>query len=429
VNPNAKPVAVPRNPRYSSLDIWRGVACLMIVVIHACFYVNEEARTAAARAASPVGSFLINHVASRFGIGVHIFFVISGYCIAATADATRRKSGSIVQYFGRRFRRIFPPYWAALAFTAVTAVVVWAAGRPTLVTDAESPIPHPAQLTPAQWAGNLTLTETWLQHFFPDPYQLQLGPSWSLCYEEQFYLVCGLVLLCARRHFFAGVAAVTLVNLCLVPVLLGPAARFGAARSAVQGFFFDGRWFLFAAGVFVYYLLNYAAGRSRRRLLAGLWLLVAGAVVFRYAVLPRWGSWDQRNQDWEFVAGFTFALLLVLLHPHDAWMCGRRWLAPLAWCGRMCYSLYLIHWPVTKVLSHALFLAGVSGVWPTLAVTVPACILASVAFAWAFYLMVERRFLNPPSVWAPASRPAPVSAEVKATPAWVPETPPVPQGV
>jgi peptidoglycan/LPS O-acetylase OafA/YrhL len=62
----------------------------------------------------------------------------------------------------------------------------------------------------------------------------------------------------------------------------------------------------------------------------------------------------------------------------------------------MCYSLYLTHWPVVKLVSHLLYLAGVRGLWPTLALTTPVCIAVSVAVAWAFHLLVERRFLNTP---------------------------------
>ena len=51
--------------------------------------------------------------------GVPIFFVISGYCISATADSARRKGLPARTYFWRRFRRIFPPYWIFL-MAAVT---------------------------------------------------------------------------------------------------------------------------------------------------------------------------------------------------------------------------------------------------------------------------------------------------------------------
>ena len=64
----------------------------------------------------------------------------------------------------------------------------------------------------------------------------------------------------------------------------------------------------------------------------------------------------------------------------------------------MCYSLYLIHWPVTKAVSHTLFLVGVDSSVETALVTIPLCIAVSVLAAWPFHVLVERRFLNTPSL-------------------------------
>jgi peptidoglycan/LPS O-acetylase OafA/YrhL len=99
--------------RFHSLDAWRGLACLMIVALHASFYVRFDGLPETTRVEYPIGSRLLWAV-SRMGIGVQLFFVISGYCIAATADNARQSRLGVPQYFIRRVRRIFPPYWAAL---------------------------------------------------------------------------------------------------------------------------------------------------------------------------------------------------------------------------------------------------------------------------------------------------------------------------
>ena len=96
----------PRNPRYLTLDHWRGIACLMIVVLHA----THNASPDGGGAAGGLGRGILS-VISRMGFGVPMFFVISGYCIAATSDSSRRKPRAPWRFFTRRFRRIFPPYW------------------------------------------------------------------------------------------------------------------------------------------------------------------------------------------------------------------------------------------------------------------------------------------------------------------------------
>ena len=106
---------VPRSPRYESLDIWRGIACLMVVVCHSTFYLS----------ASPMrwhGFFQggVVFLLTRMWMGVPIFFVISGYCISATCDSSRRRSSPMSQYFQRRLKRIYPPY---LLFTGVAVIL------------------------------------------------------------------------------------------------------------------------------------------------------------------------------------------------------------------------------------------------------------------------------------------------------------------
>src|SRR5262245_2720327 len=80
---------------------------------------------------------------------------------------------------------------------------------------------------------------------------MPLGQAWTLCYEEQFYAIAGLILLVCPRRFFWGICALTIATL----------PWFGS--SAVKGFFFDGSWLSFAGGVLVYHALNYQSKRQQ----------------------------------------------------------------------------------------------------------------------------------------------------------------------
>src|SRR5436853_4616815 len=88
-------------PRFETLDHWRGIACLFVIVYHATIvYTSTTASTAPA--AGWLGELLA--LTHHLNIGVALFFVISGYCIAAAADGARRRNSGIGQYFIRRFR-------------------------------------------------------------------------------------------------------------------------------------------------------------------------------------------------------------------------------------------------------------------------------------------------------------------------------------
>jgi len=79
--------AGPRCPRYLSLDFWRGVACLMIVVFHASFYVATPEHLKRVKASGgSVADWLMAGVTWLWA-GVPFFFVISGYCVSATCES------------------------------------------------------------------------------------------------------------------------------------------------------------------------------------------------------------------------------------------------------------------------------------------------------------------------------------------------------
>jgi peptidoglycan/LPS O-acetylase OafA/YrhL len=65
-------------------------------------------------------------------------------------------------------------------------------------------------------------------------------------------------------------------------------------------------------------------------------------------------------------------------------------------CGRICYSLYLVHQLPVKTISTGLYRAGVASDQATLLLTVPTCIAVSVTLSCLFCHLVERRFLNIP---------------------------------
>jgi peptidoglycan/LPS O-acetylase OafA/YrhL len=373
----------PRCPRYRSLDVWRGVACLLVLLFHATLYAGVGDRGAGDRWAWPALTVC------RWGwCGVPIFFVISGYCISASADSARRR-GRVRGYFVRRFRRIFPPLWLFLLLALVVVFVTERAAVPHLFADNHHPIADPGALTAWQWVGNLTLTESWRPHLTGEARHFFLGHTWSLCYEEQFYAVVGLLLLVARRRFFLGALLVTaLVVVCrhvcwglrLVP--------------ALDGFFLDGSWLMFAAGVLLYYQVNYC-GRLG-------WWLATGALLLGVAYEAR----GYPAVETPPAIAFGFALVASLLHRWDGALSSHVALRAPAFCGGMCYSLYLVHWPVVKAISHAAQLLGLDAPLWTALVTVPACLAASIPLAWLFHRWVEKPFMDPPVPASPARQSA-----------------------
>jgi peptidoglycan/LPS O-acetylase OafA/YrhL len=310
---------------------------------------------------------------------VPLFFVISGYCICASVDAARQRRTGAGEYFWRRFRRIYPPYWCFVLLTVAAVILTEDVLCPGLFTDGNHPFPHPRDLSGWQWFGGLTLTETWRPHLVGGATGHFALHAWTLCYEEQFYAVTGLILLLAPRRLFQVFGLLSVVILVLKHV----SAWCGFA-GALGGFFFDGRWLVFAAGALVHYQVS--RGSRLVTFLTRLTLLLGVAYALR----------TPSDIDHGELCAFSFALLISVLHPFDRRLAALRVLRPLMFCGTMCYSVYLIHYPLVKPISHALSLAGLDGPVATVVLTLPLCLAVSLVAAWLFHRLVERRFLNPP---------------------------------
>ncbi len=382
-------LAAPRNPRFRSLDLWRGLACLLVVVFHSSGVAFQSLSEAGVDTGDSVGMALL--AVTRIGwVGVPFFFVISGYAISATADVFRRRSHGGGTYFKRRLRRIYPPYWAMLALGAVIVFLVDVVLSPGLLTTSIAPIERPWSFTPTQWLGNLTLTESWRATAFPDMSHKDyvMGQAWTLCYEEQFYLVMGLALLVFPSRFFKVAIAVTAFS-AIMPLL----------GLRISGFFFDGYWLAFAAGILVYWQVNYGTVRTA----PVAWLVLGTGLVYAVFILPGRGVLDR-----DLVAAMGFAVFLLAVHRWDAPIMTSRALRPLAFAGVICYSLYLSHAVVVRSISQAMWGAGITSPLATVAITVPVSVAAATLVGWLFYLVVERRFLNRPSV-APGAAPVAVT--------------------
>lgn len=368
----AAEMTVPRTTRYESLDIWRGLACLLVVVYHATF-VYVAANEGPGPHSALQRLVMATHV---FNVGVAMFFVISGYCIAAAVESAIRRNDSVPNYFYRRLRRIYPPLWAA----TVLAIALFFLLDMGLTGDLLSRQPwgqlRPWWFSAPQWFGNITLTETWRFHIAGGPKGHFPGQAWTLGYEEQFYLVMGLTLALARRRFWSGLAAVTVATLAL-------SAAATRAHIDVSGWFFDGSWLLFAAGTLVYYRIHRATGVTRGAIDVALAASVVAPPLLGVA-MPIAGT----------PAGLAFAAVLPFLHRFD-YAIWRMWfLRPVDRCGQMCYSLYLVHQLPVKAVSTLLFALGLTGPLQTVLITVPVSLAVAVPLGWSFHRLVERRFMN-----------------------------------
>lgn len=284
------------------------------------------------------------------GVGVDLFFALSGYLITSLLIAEMQNRGAIdlPRFYGRRAVRLFP---ALLLMLAV--VLLWA--RPPLFDVAA------ALFYFGNWVRALGVSSLG-----------SLGPTWSLSVEEQFYLVWPLVLIGSwRLARLRGVLVAALLGSALAWVLRGllwasPDRVYNGTDTRMDGL-------LLGAGLAV--VLATERGTSIARRLV-VWLVLPAAAVVALEALSREPSW------WRYLGVSASSAVIVaalLLYP-ASWAARLLTLRPLVYVGKISYGMYLWHYPVQFALVA----------WIPYWLRFPVVLLTTLAIASASFFAVER---------------------------------------
>ena len=147
---------------------------------------------------------------SLLWVGVDLFFVLSGFLITNILLETRNAKGYYRAFYGRRFLRIFPLYYAFLA--AVYFLFPLLGGELT---------PSMRDVEPWQWTYTTNIYAAILGAM-PDH---NVSQSWTLAIEEQFYLLWPLIIFLLPKE---RITRTVLALFLLVPALRAISWALGA---------------------------------------------------------------------------------------------------------------------------------------------------------------------------------------------------------
>ena len=380
--PAKKGVPAAKIAPYATLEAWRGFASLWVVMFHT---------THALTVRYPALAGARFYTFSEFGsLGVQLFFVISGYCIAAAAcNALERRHG-FAQFARARARRIYPPFWFAWTLAAGFSVLAgWLAARRHL-GPSYSVAHNVLHASFSYWVTNLSLTQVAAHH------SSLISPTWTLCYEAAFYAVVAVFILLPM------IAARGPASLLDGLHLLTAAALLVLAFLPKCQFYPLDLWPQFGIGVLVYDLVR-QPGRLRTR----LWLLGCAALLLVNVVrfdVP--SGPEHESSRLTFAAALVFGLLLLALHPFDERLSRLVPVRILAGVGVFSYSLYLTHMLVIGVINQSVRFALLPARLNEVEFGVT--LLVSVAVGRVFYQFCERPFVKPLRWSPPGSHQPPV---------------------
>jgi peptidoglycan/LPS O-acetylase OafA/YrhL len=356
------------------LDGLRGLAVLAVILFH--HRLESES--------FPVRSGLYSLLSpSRFGhVGVHLFLVLSGFCLTHSLIGRARKgrSPSLGRYLRDRWWRIAPPYYAAMAvYLAFTFLQRHYGMEPF----------NPGAIDARQIVAHLTF----LHGLREDTVSAINPPFWSLSLEFQFYLTLPILFALAERIGYRAVVAGVVGASLLYRTGVGYALP---DQTALFGKFFLGRWAEFALGMAVASWANRRdQGPSWLGPKAAPWVFLGSLAVVGLGVgLEFRGGFVLVDP----LVGLGFALLLTsaILSAESRRGPGRllAW-RPLAALGTISYSVYLTHSLAQACIDRPY--ARYVGVHAGL-VTDTLLLIGSLGFilalGWLFHGAVESHFMR-----------------------------------
>ena len=335
--------------RLYSLDLLRFLAALMVVLYHFSYRGHIGGFT----------EFSLPEISnwSKYGfLGVDLFFIISGFVIAWSAD-----KHSLERFIGSRFLRLYPGFLAGVTITFIATLLLGGG------------VFH---VSLSQYLANLTFLPQLFGREFMD------GVYWSIVVEIIFYAWIALLVGSGLfRRFLPEIIALWLIIAMLNEFVFFIDALRLPFMTPFAGFFAGGmmlyRWKL--------------AGKSDN------WekLLFTTAVVYSVMIESKrgvtWGDAFSTDLDRTILMGVTAALFMVF-YAFIHWKMPAKTGKQLAILGSLSYPLYLIHQNIGYILLNKL-----SGLIPTwlLASIIVAILVAASAIIAKYIEPFGRKVLKP----------------------------------
>ena len=371
-----EPAAAPKAARVHLgwLDSLRALAALDVVMSHIILTVNRDTSHYHGLTLLFAGPFRYGHSA------VGLFIVLSGFSLMI--PITRNEGvlrGGVWDFFGRRAKRILPPYYSAVGLSLLL-IHFFLSHKTGNLWDVDIPISQSDV-----WAHLLMLQDIF-------SFTKINNSLWSISVEWRIYFLFPIFVLLFQRWGGWKIAAGIIVAAFLV--LLGfQQAHLSMLYGTMPQYFA-----LFAMG-----MLACEVGIGRQKALCALrdrisWLLLWVPFWLVYlALLFKWRADVSPSHLFlqDIADGVVAAILLIALSkPGPSRLRNLLSWRPLVFVGTFAYSIYLIHMPVAQIIWQYGFHPLHKGFLPTYFLMIVIGLPLILSASYLFFLAFERPFLN-----------------------------------
>ncbi len=308
----------------------------------------------------------------RGAFGVEIFFAISGFlvtrslqqCVARAARERGSKGAIFRDFIVRRVARIWPPYFVAL-FVALAGMLFDPATRGNLA------IFQPIAWSFPTFLANYTIS----RHYTP----LSLLVMWSLCFEEQFYVILIALYLIGKKSLSKYIIGLALASIALriVATTLHPEYFSEFVLQMEPQWRFDAIAWGCIAWIYHARLLEFFRPPARRALVLPILLAMVALCYANPA------NFMVRSIWYAALAPVLTALVCVLAYAPPFWLSRILAWSPLVLIGSISYEMYLSHITVFRVLTRLGF-ERLSSLY------YPLTYLCSMLVGWAFHRLFSK---------------------------------------
>lgn len=331
----------------------------------------------------PITAFpWFNYIRAGGGIGVQFFFVLSGFLITYIILEEKNRTGqfNLKHFFARRILRIWPLYYLMILVAFLTPFITEQLLHVTTSSEGYAP----------EWWKSLLFLENYkMMATGEHPNVSPLGVMWSLCIEEHFYIIWGLLL------YFMPVRKLPVLIVC--SVILGYISRYFYAGYGIPALDIFTNIDLFAYGAVPGYLLitrRFATENALLRIPFYVKLLFTAILLAVVQVCSQYTDDDNAFVTLTTVLGVMFAILISFTIPqHTRFRIGDKHI--LSRLGLYTYGLYLYHTIIIsllRVLYPALGMSTDTAGGAVLFIII--ALLATIAISILSYYIFERPFLK-----------------------------------